>query len=264
MNRETLKRLAANPDYISGIYNYCDQWCERCPFTARCGNFALGCEASPDDAGRDNRNAESWKEIADMLLASIELLYDMAEERGLDLDSVDETEIMAEREQQREDDESQPCVVASKVYADRVGEWFETADDLFQKKNEAFATAQRLGLAAPTTEAERLNDAVEIIRWHQYQIHVKLMRAFHSRHNEERLTHVLASFPKDSDGSAKVALIGIDRSMAGWGVLLRAFSARETETLRILAHLERLRRDVEREFSAARAFVRPGFDAAGA
>lgn len=260
MNRETLKRLAANPDYISGIYNYCDQWCERCPFTERCGNFALGREASPGDAGRDSCNDESWKEIAEMLLAIFELLHEMAEKRGLDLDAVDDTEIMAERDQQREDDESQPCAMASKAYADQAAQWLDTADDLFQKKNEAFATAQRLGLADPAAEAERLNDAVEIIRWHQYQIHVKLMRAFHSRHDEEKLAHVLAEFPKDSDGSAKVALIGIDRSLAAWGLLLRAFPVRETETLRILAHLDRLRRDGEREFPAARAFVRPGFD----
>ena len=30
MNRLTLTELAANPDLISGIYNYCDRWCEKC------------------------------------------------------------------------------------------------------------------------------------------------------------------------------------------------------------------------------------------
>ncbi len=262
MNRETLKRLAENPDYISGIYNYCDRWCERCPFTARCMNFALDPQKSPDDPSRDIRNAEFWKEMADMLRSTIELLHEMAEERGIDLDAADTTEIMAEREQQRENDRAHPCSVASRAYADQAAQWLDTADELFQQKDEAFATARRLGLegADPAAEANRLSDAVAIIRWHQYQIHVKLMRAFHSRYNEEELAHVLAKFPKDSDGSAKVALIGIDRSLVAWGLLLHAFSARETETLRILAHLDRLRRDVEREFPAARAFVRPGFD----
>lgn len=30
--------------FISGIYNYCDYWCERCAFTRRCRNFAMGDE----------------------------------------------------------------------------------------------------------------------------------------------------------------------------------------------------------------------------
>jgi hypothetical protein len=26
--------------FIPGVYNYCDRWCERCPFTGRCRVFA--------------------------------------------------------------------------------------------------------------------------------------------------------------------------------------------------------------------------------
>ena len=26
--------------FIVGIFNYCDRWCERCPFTSRCRLFA--------------------------------------------------------------------------------------------------------------------------------------------------------------------------------------------------------------------------------
>ena len=29
-------------DFIPGIYNYCDSWCERCLYTSRCMNFAMG------------------------------------------------------------------------------------------------------------------------------------------------------------------------------------------------------------------------------
>ena len=38
---ERMKQLAANPDFISGIYNYYDQWCERCPMTSRCSVYAM-------------------------------------------------------------------------------------------------------------------------------------------------------------------------------------------------------------------------------
>ena len=40
MQRRSLTELASNPDLISGIYNYCDRWCERCPLTSRCLVYA--------------------------------------------------------------------------------------------------------------------------------------------------------------------------------------------------------------------------------
>lgn len=41
MSKDDVKRLARRPGLIAGIYNYCDRWCERCPFTARCMNCAM-------------------------------------------------------------------------------------------------------------------------------------------------------------------------------------------------------------------------------
>jgi len=35
MDKEDVKRLAKTPGLISGIYNYCDRWCERCPYLQR-------------------------------------------------------------------------------------------------------------------------------------------------------------------------------------------------------------------------------------
>jgi hypothetical protein len=253
MHKNTLKRLVANPNFIAGIYNYCDRWCERCEFTARCLSFALERAEFPDDASRDARNTEFWAEIGGMLHAAIELLYEMAEERGCDLDAVDTTEIMAEQERQDEAARAHPCAVASRRYADQVDEWFDAASDLFREKGEALAAALRMNLAAgdPAEDVNRLSDATAVIRWYQFQIHVKLVRALQGRRNEAELAAGLADFPKDSDGSAKVALIGLDRSIAAWRVLLQAFPARETETLGLLVSLARLRRAVEQEFPVA-------------
>ncbi len=268
MNKETLKRLAANPSFISGIYNYCDRWCERCAFTGRCMNFAMGREQSPADANRDIRNAEFWEEIGAMFRAASELLHEMAAERGFDLDAVDTTEIEAAQERQRAASQAHPCATASKAYAAAVDAWFDAAGEQFQQRGEALATALRLNLPGddPAEQANRLSDAVAVVRWYQLQIHVKLVRALQGRHEDadDPLTEMLAGFPKDSDGSAKVALIGMDRSIAAWGALLRPFPPRETETLELLLRLDRLRRAVEQEFPDARAFVRPGFDTPGA
>jgi hypothetical protein len=56
MEKEDFLKFADNDQYISGIYNYCDRRCERCPFTTRCMNFALSEEQFPDEESRDIQN----------------------------------------------------------------------------------------------------------------------------------------------------------------------------------------------------------------
>ena len=74
---------------------------------------------------------------------------------------------------------------------------------------------------------------------------------------------ILEGYPKDSDGSAKVALIGLDRSIGAWAALHSQFPDRTDDILDILLHLDRLRKRVDQVFAEARAFVRPGFDEEG-
>jgi hypothetical protein len=76
----------------------------------------------------------------------------------------------------------------------------------------------------------------------------------------EETPQSLNGFPKDSDGSAKIALIAIDRSIAAWGQMRQHLPQREDNILDILVHLDRLRRKTETVFPNAKAFVRPGFD----
>jgi hypothetical protein len=103
-------------------------------------------------------------------------------------------------------------------------------------------------------------DALEVIRWFQFMISVKIQRALGSRAHEAENPEFWAKVPKDSDGTAKIALIAIDRSIGSWATLLPVFPARQNATLEILALLSRLRVELEQEFPDAWAFVRPGFD----
>jgi len=111
----------------------------------------------------------------------------------------------------------------------------------------------------PDEDTVTLIDSVEVIRWHQHQMYVKLRRALDSA-RDEATDRDLDDYPKDSAGSAKVALIGMDRSISAWGKLIKYFPDAEDDILGIIAHLDRLRRRTEAEFADARAFVRPGFD----
>ena len=68
------------------------------------------------------------------------------------------------------------------------------------------------------------------------------------------------SWQSDADGSVKVALIGMDRSIGAWGALREYFPEKADDILDILVHLDRLRRKAEHLFPNARNFIRPGFD----
>src|SRR2546423_12378923 len=64
MKRKTLNQLARDPRFIPGIYNYCDRWCERCPFSNRCLNFAMEKEKDDGDPeARDLTNKKFWKKL---------------------------------------------------------------------------------------------------------------------------------------------------------------------------------------------------------
>ena len=67
--------------------------------------------------------------------------------------------------------------------------------------------------------------------------------------------------PQDANGSAKVALRGIERSIAAWATLRRRLPNREYIVL-ALGTLQRLLRQVEAASPNARALRRPGFDTA--
>ncbi|MBU1486722.1 hypothetical protein KKH56_01545 [bacterium] len=260
MDKEYIKELAKNPVFIPGIYNYCDRWCERCPFTSRCMNFALGEKQFDDPKSRDINNKAFWEKLGEMFQVTLDMVKEMAEEQGIDLDSLDIEEVAEEERLKDETAESHECPLAAKAYGKMVDDWFDSAKGVFEEKGDELSMKLRLNLpnANPVEEATSLEDRVQVIRWYQHQIWVKLMRAIHGE-LEER-SEVMDDFPKDSDGSAKAALIAIDRSIAAWGEMREHFPGQEDEILDLLIHLDRLRRKTEEVSPEARAFVRPGFD----
>lgn len=104
---------------------------------------------------------------------------------------------------------------------------------------------------------EIINDATEVIRWYQFQIAAKIARALMYRADEEDDAD---EKPNDIVGSAKVALIAIDRSISAWRIMQFAQQDRTESITPVLDGLERLRKRLERTFPGARDFIRPGFD----
>lgn len=266
MNADDLFEMAENPNNIEGIFNYCDRWCERCPFTSRCLNFAMGQAQDPDGKMHDLDNAKFWKGMEDIFKLTVEVIQRVAEEEGIDLTQTmtpeEEADYEAREEAHRLWADNHPCTVAAKIYADMADAWLGDSIEAFQAKEAELNDLVRLNVAPEKAEeqAATIVDAVEVIRWYQLFIQVKLMRALQGQLDEADDPEFWEEFPKDSNGSAKIALVAADRSISAWGVLLRRFPDDETTFLEILAQLDRTRRLVEKQFPDARAFERPGFD----
>jgi len=236
MRRRSLTELANNPDLIPGVYNYCDRWCERCPLTSRCLVYAT--EQQPDDdspESQDIRNESFWKRLGTVFQETREMIDVWAKQAGVDfIEPIDQDEPRHRRKRQLVD--NHPLTRSGKKYANAACDWFRHFDGAIELDTE---------------------EAREVIQWYQYQIAVKTIRALSGRREELEEDSEL---PKDSDGSAKVALIGIDRSIAGWRLMQLSLPQRADSIVPLILQLETLRVSLERSFPDARDFIRPGFD----
>jgi hypothetical protein len=262
MKKDEMKRLARNPKHISGIYNYCDRWCERCAFTSRCLNFVMSEEKFSDPETRDLNNAAFWEKLSETFKETMLMLHEMAAEKGIDLNDIEIDEEAEKRREEREKAVVHMIAHMARSYADSVDEWFDVNVTPYQKDAKALRLVSDEDPIDAESQTDTLSaiDAIEVIRWYQFQIYVKLKRAIDSARSEEVENEFWDEFPKDSEGSAKVALIGIDRSISAWGNMVDLFPGRDEKILHIIADLKRLRNRIEKVFPKARAFVRPGFD----
>lgn len=261
MDKKDILRLAKDPRYISGIYNYCDRWCERCPFTSRCLNYAVEKEDFGEMVSRDLNNKAFWDKLQLIFQQTKEMITELAMERGINLNSLDMEFTSTEISLQMDELKNHELSKEARHYSEMVDMWFESEHSLFEQREDELNTMVKLGIGddKPYTEADEITDAVEVIRWYQHQIYVKLLRALTQDKSVDTQKED-NSLQNDSNGSALVALIAIDRSIGAWGRLQKYFPEKTDNILSILLHLDRALRRIEQEFPDARKFPRPGFD----
>ncbi len=260
-----------DPRFIRGIYNYCDRWCDRCEFSHRCYSFARNERYFGDDPeARDSSNKKFWDTLGRIFTDIQASLQRAAESDGVSLDAhalavaTAHEKHVERRARARGLRESKSAM----SYALMVDEWFNN------ELRQPLAHVRELGrqveagtvrVAEAKGELVRLNDCVEVLRWYQHFIFVKLGRAFSSLVEEEEYglptdADSGAQSSSDSNGSAKTALVAIDRSISAWAAMREMFPDKTDCILELLVHLGRLMHGVEKKFPRARAFQRPGFD----
>lgn len=260
-------------DFIVGIYNTCDYWCDRCAFTRRCRNFQTGEELEQRERRKpasDEENQARWDSVDAVLGEARKRLEDLAAERFDDMlsdvwedeDPEDFERFMAEQDARDKAVRNHFVVKAATAYMLAVSEWLKSAaPDVKEATDRLVAQARFTAEAADARdELERLEDGVDIVAWY----HTLLPPKAH------RMISGLLELPKqaawndgsDVTGNGKLLLVSIDRSLAAWTRLLALLPNQEDVILGFLIRLDHLRRGIERAVPQARAFIRPGLDEA--
>jgi hypothetical protein len=255
------RKLPPNdPHFIQGIHNYCDRWCARCEFSHRCFNYSLMSEGDEDPQPRDINNQKFWEKLNTHFKKSKKLVEASVAGKVSKL-SLDAAEALEKHQDREARARGMQEMKGAMTYAGMVDEWFNNElqiplhhiRDLEKKVREG-----SVSVATAKGDLVRLNECVEVIRWYQHFIYVKLCRAFSSQVEEEGHP----DWKNDSDGSAKIALIAIERSLAAWGALRDMFPQQTDSILEVLIRLDRLLHSVEAKFPKTDKFIRPGFDEA--
>jgi hypothetical protein len=235
---DKMKDLAGKEGYINGIYNYCDRWCEKCSFTSRCMNYTFGKDAPPADG------PEIWDYLQTIFKATSLMLDEMMAKLGMELQSLPDFQ-----EASGFDPERHTLLLKAGKVTSEMHEWLELnkPGENDPDKLKGYNRREKSGIS--------FGDAVEVINWYIYFLPAKIARALSGRTSD---TDHIENF--DANGSAKIALIAIDRLIASWTIIMNALPASEDEILKILIDLSALRKHTECVFPDARAFVRPGFD----
>jgi hypothetical protein len=229
--------------YIDFISTYCDSWCERCAFTERCSHFAVTsalamCDGDLEAAmelavGPPRRVGGPPQTSAGERMAEM-LGDDEPTERELE-------EIGREMDERRQRIARVPIAEASMDYAVAAHRWLTA----------------RGGGDPPADPA--VAGAIEEIAWDSHLIHVKIVRALDGRDEyPDGASFEESAVQSDWNGSAKVALLSIERSERAWHIVTSALADEAAGVL--AASLSNLRQDMAKEFPRALEFRRPGFD----
>ena len=259
-------------DFIPGIYNYCDRWCERCIYTDKCRTFATEkilmreIEAEKKRKKSIEENKDFWDQVNKSVEEAAELIDEeipLVKNEGFslfeDMDDDDAAEeAMKDHEEKRQRAKNHNLSKVSLKYEKSVHKWFEDRKDT----NIIYdPDSQKLNFIYPgivdKLELMQLSDSGDVINWYHIQIWVKINRALTSHYEEMEDGDMFEGFPKDSEGSAMVALLGIDRSLGAWYNLRNKLQSEKVKIEPMIKMLLWLRMEMEKEFPNTKDFVWP-------
>jgi hypothetical protein len=231
-------------DLIPSIHNYCDRWCERCAFTARCSAFA-GEPLTIDD---ENISKKAFVAQLEANFAETkEMLRQLTQDIGLDLSTLQDQEFAQYLQGEEDFVQSHPLTKLAENYRRKAEETLKNKDQW---------------LIFSVLDKNIQNELLETIIWYQPFIQAKVQRGLSGIidfDGSENLAE-LNNSQSDANGSIKVGLIAVERSIRAWTTLSTEENSVVIEPLIDL--LKTIKKETGKKFIKAQDFMRPGFDEA--
>lgn len=265
--REFIRKAQA-PHIIPGIHNYCDRWCEHCSFRMRCNVGIAEAERANNTTGDAEADMEATlKEVAENFEMTIEMIKMDAERLDIDLNAIQKDEEWNrnyEERKKREDEfvDQNELRNMARDYGMKVHEWIKSGREIFLNKGEELSSHLLMGISDEDKAMQVVNemkDGIETIQWFEHFIEVKFSRALSGLFNvmeDDEENEVQSDF----NGSAKIALIAVDRSIAAWEIMMKHFPDKADDMLDFVALLSKIKTAGSERFPDAMKFMRPGFD----
>jgi hypothetical protein len=213
--------------FIVGIYNYCDRWCECCRFTSRCRLFA-------DHAMHEATASGDLKEVAEAPQHPSDYRPPpkWLEEALADFDESKLPELPPRPPLPARHAEAVRC---AKHYMLGVSRWIESSavSDSNDPRDPLAVVIHFPGLIASKTH--------------------RAMRGLVEDDGDR-------DFPPDFEGSGKVVVDGIERSISAWKELGAQGQASPPIVTAFIAELQWLLGEIDHLVPNARTFVRAGID----
>ena len=215
---------------IDFISEYCDRWCERCAFTTRCAAYAVQ--------------------------AALGMCGDLKEALQLAVGGpIGGSQPSAEFEFVKPTPDEQRAVEdAIQAHATRIKEAPLTKNAMEVAIGEHRWLHEHAAIRDSTDAVVR--EAVSVVLRHSVFIGGKLARALNG--GEAGSDSGEDPIQNDWNGSAKIALIAIERSESAWQTLAEATG--DVGAAALASSLATLGDEVDEAFPFARRFKRPGFD----
>lgn len=163
-----------------------------------------------------------------------------------------------------------PLVVLAQTYEEKSSAWLKTSDDDLKKVAEELLQSARslFGDDDVEEQAREIGDLIEIVTWYHTLIPPKLARAVSGLTEVnlagDEIGRILkTSRREDANGTGKLALVSIERSLAAWVRLREIVPNQEDAILEMLSLLSRLQHGIHATLPGVKAFIRPGFDETG-
>lgn len=246
---------------IPGIFNYCNRRCDRCRFTSQCSAYDPRCSTFPDPFAS---LPIEWMKATNNLLQHLIDLIDESNPNGepfLKEDFSLEKESYFDEINSFRSSAHWKMIRACEQAMRGLWRWQNKIKPPYIHTNQGILSKPINTDNLLTTFHPKQIEALEMLEWHYYLVPAKTRRAVSALEEAMNETGELRMIcQRDADGSAKVALLGIEDCITTLLFLHAEWPGEEDNILVFLTNLSKVKALLLDEFPEAMEFIRPGFD----